>query len=154
MSTFVWYWVRRCSGAERTAGLEWWVFQTAFVLFAHPVRFGSCRLHILNNGSTPGILAYILVMWLGCRFLVTEVDGSSPGSISVLCVLDQDTLSALLQPTQLWNEYQVRITSCRVFSAICFSEEIVVKNHPFLETRFLQKFCLDTIICDFDLVPI
>ena len=38
-----------------------------------------------------------LVMWLECRFLDTEVDGSA----SVCCVLGQDTLSALLQSTQL-----------------------------------------------------
>ena len=24
-------------------------------------------------------------MWLGCRFLDTEVDGSNPGNISMLC---------------------------------------------------------------------
>ena len=28
----------------------------------------------------------ILVMWLGCRILDTEVDGSNPGSISMLCL--------------------------------------------------------------------
>ena len=42
---------------------------------------------------------------------------------SVCCVLEQDTLSALLQSTQLWNEYQVGTTSWRVFSAMSFSEE-------------------------------
>ena len=42
----------------------------------------------------------ILVMWSECRFLDTEVDGSNPG-ISMLCPFEQDTLSALLQSTQL-----------------------------------------------------
>ena len=27
----------------------------------------------------------IFVMWLGCRFLDTEVEGSNPGSIIMLC---------------------------------------------------------------------
>ena len=27
----------------------------------------------------------ILVMWLGCRFHDAQVDGSNPGSISMLC---------------------------------------------------------------------
>ena len=39
------------------------------------------------------------------------------------CVLDQDTLSQLLQSTQLRNEYQVGTTSSRVFNAMSFSEE-------------------------------
>ena len=43
-----------------------------------------------------------LVMWLECRFLDTEVDGSDPAS--VCCVLEQGTLSALLQSTQLCHE--------------------------------------------------
>ena len=41
----------------------------------------------------------ILVMWLECRFLDTEVDGSIPG-ISML-YLEHDTQSALLKLTQL-----------------------------------------------------
>ena len=41
-------------------------------------------------------------MWLEYLFLDTEVDGSNRGS-----VLEQDTLSTLLQSTQLRNEYQV-----------------------------------------------
>ena len=40
-----------------------------------------------------------LAMWLECWFLDTEVDVSNPGIIS--CVLEQSTLSALLQSTQL-----------------------------------------------------
>ena len=44
-------------------------------------------------------------MWLECRFLDTDVDGSN--SASVCCVLEQDTLSALLQSAQLLNEYQM-----------------------------------------------
>ena len=31
------------------------------------------------------LIRSILVMWLGFRFLETEVDGSNPGSISMLC---------------------------------------------------------------------
>ena len=38
----------------------------------------------------------ILVMWLRCRFLDTEVGGSTLAA-SVCCVLEQDTLSVLLQ---------------------------------------------------------
>ena len=45
------------------------------------------------------LFSSILVMWLECRFLVTEVDGSNPG-ISMLC-LEHNTLSTLLQSTQL-----------------------------------------------------
>ena len=48
-------------------------------------------------------------MWLECRCLDTEVDGSNPAS--VCCVLEQDTLSALPQSTHLRNEYLVGITS-------------------------------------------
>ena len=39
-----------------------------------------------------------------CRFLDTTIDGLNPGCISC-CALEQDTLSALLQSTQRWNEY-------------------------------------------------
>ena len=38
-------------------------------------------------------------MWLECLFLDTEVEGSHPAS--VCCVLEQDTLSALFESTQL-----------------------------------------------------
>ena len=38
-------------------------------------------------------------MWLECRFLNTDVDGSNPASVCF--VLEQDTLSALLQSTHL-----------------------------------------------------
>ena len=38
-------------------------------------------------------------MWLECRFLDSEVDGSNAASIC--CVLDQDILSVLLHSTQL-----------------------------------------------------
>ena len=38
-------------------------------------------------------------MWLECRFLHTELDGSLSGS-SMLCP-EQDTLSALFHSTQL-----------------------------------------------------
>ena len=38
-------------------------------------------------------------MWLECRFLDTEVDGSNQAS--VCCVLEQDTLPALPKTTQL-----------------------------------------------------
>ena len=41
----------------------------------------------------------ILVKWLECQFLDTEVVVSNPG-ISILCP-EQDTLSTLLQSTQL-----------------------------------------------------
>ena len=41
----------------------------------------------------------ILLLWLECWFLDTEVDGLNP--VSVCYVLEQDTLSALLQSTQL-----------------------------------------------------
>ena len=43
----------------------------------------------------------ILVMWLECRFLDTEIDGSNPGISISISVLDQDTSFALLQSTQL-----------------------------------------------------
>ena len=42
---------------------------------------------------------------------------------SVCCVLEQETLSVLLQLTQLSNEYQVGTASSRVFSAMSFSVE-------------------------------
>ena len=45
----------------------------------------------------------------------------SPASICFL--LEQETLSALLQSTQLWNEYQVGTTSWRVFSVMSSLEE-------------------------------
>ena len=48
-------------------------------------------------------------MRLECRFLDTEVDGSIPAS--VCCVLEQGTLFALLQSTQLCNDYQVGAAS-------------------------------------------
>ena len=65
----------------------------------------------------------ILVMWIECRLLdtVTDIDGSNPAS--ACCVLEQDNFSALLQSTQLRDEYQVGTTSRRVFSAMRFSEE-------------------------------
>ena len=49
-------------------------------------------------------------MWLWCRILDTDVDGSNPAA-SVCCFLEQDTSSVLLQSTQLWNEHQVETTS-------------------------------------------
>ena len=60
-------------------------------------------------------------MWLECRFLNTEVDGSNPGT--EYCVLEQDTLSALLQSSQLRNEYQVGTTSRRMFCVMSLSGE-------------------------------
>ena len=48
-------------------------------------------------------------MWLQCRFPDTEVDGLHPAS--VCCVLKQDTLSTLLQSTQLLNQYQMGTAS-------------------------------------------
>ena len=42
-------------------------------------------------------------MWVRHLFLDTEVDGSA----SVCRVLEQDTLPALLQSTQLANQYQL-----------------------------------------------
>ena len=44
-------------------------------------------------------------------------------SASICFLLEQETLSALLQSTQLWNEYQVGTTSWRVFSVMSSSEE-------------------------------
>ena len=52
---------------------------------------------ILDRIAIP--MMSILVGWLECRFLATEVDGSNPAT--VCCVLEQDTLSALLQSIQL-----------------------------------------------------
>ena len=45
----------------------------------------------------------------GMSVLDSEVDGSNHGSS--MCFLEQDTLSALLQSTQLRNEYQVGTAS-------------------------------------------
>ena len=53
--------------------------------------------------------------------LGAEVDGSNPAA--VCCFFEQDTLSALLQSTQLWHEYQVWTTSWMMFSVMSFSEE-------------------------------
>ena len=50
-------------------------------------------------GRSARIIISILVMWLECQFLDTEVNGLNPAL--VCCVLEQDTLSALLQSTQL-----------------------------------------------------
>ena len=38
-----------------------------------------------SGGSGNCVLRNILVMRLGCRFLDTEVDGSNPNCISMLC---------------------------------------------------------------------
>ena len=42
----------------------------------------------------------IFVMWISCRFLETAIDCSNSGCVRC-CVFVQDTLSALLQSTQL-----------------------------------------------------
>ena len=52
-----------------------------------------CRV---SNNDLSLIYRIILVMWLECWFLDTEVDCSNP-TASVCCVLEQDILSALPQ---------------------------------------------------------
>ena len=59
--------------------------------------------------------------WLECRPWIQTLTVQSPASKCFL--LEQETLSALLQSTQLWNEYQVGTTSWRVFSVMSSSEE-------------------------------
>ena len=61
--------------------------------FICPLRIKTlvCKRYTYNKS--------ILVVRIESRFLGTEVDGSSAGSVS--CVLEQDTLSALLQSSQL-----------------------------------------------------
>ena len=65
----------------------------------------------------------ILVMWLGCRFLDTEIDGSKP-AVSVCCVLEQGTYSALLLSSTTTREYPYE--GC-LFSAMSSLEEIALK---------------------------
>ena len=61
------------------------------------------------------VMAEISVMWLECWFWIQRLTVRTPAS--VCCVLEQDTLSALLQSTQVGSTLRL------VFSAMSFSEE-------------------------------
>ena len=53
----------------------------------------------------------ILAEWIRRRFLDTESQWFKSSAASVCCVLEHDTLSALLQSTHLTNEYQTETYS-------------------------------------------
>ena len=74
-------------------------------------------------------------MWLECRILDTEVDGSNLSNC--ICVLEQDTLSALLQSTQLLN--RVPGVDNHVKGVQCYElfKVLVHKNNAFLERRHI-----------------
>ena len=96
----------------------------------HIINTACCRkieiaLHLIALSYiylyiTQGILEHI-----GClvRMSVSGYRGRRFESRHKYAASLSKTLSALLQSTQLWNEYQVGTTSWRVFSAMSFSEE-------------------------------
>ena len=60
---------------------------------------------------------------------------------SVCCVLEQNTLSALLQSTQLWNEYQVKGVQCyELFGGV------TLKNHAFLWFDLYRESAATSVI--------
>ena len=55
----------------------------------------TCSIYVVD-----GYFLFLLIMWVRCRFLDKEFDGSNPPA-SVCCLLEQDTLSALVELYQL-----------------------------------------------------
>ena len=66
---------------------------------------------------------------------------------TVCCVLEHCTLSALLQSTQLWNEYQVETPSWRLFSAMSFSDECTYKWSLFFLDGDYDFFASSSMEC-------
>ena len=84
----------------------------------HVYEIRTIRIHI---PKTNWYILSILVGWLECRFWIQRLTVRTPAA--VCCFLVQDTLSALLQSTQLRYKYQVVTASWRMFSVMSFSEE-------------------------------